>query len=537
MFTRRLKLSTIITMLVCLVVLVSLIFTDILITTTFNDKVEGNLEERATILSKIVAKSPLVKAGLQNEEDVDTIQKYATEIQEASNVLFVVVMDMNGIRKSHPNADLIGKKFVGGDEKAVLEEGKQYVSISEGTLGKSLRAFSPVYDDNNKQIGAVAVGISFQKVDEALQQVRRNIIVGTIIGILVGISGAYVVARYIKGTLFGLEPLAIAKILEERNAMLQSVHEGVVAVDHDSMITLVNKSALRIFKKAGLSVNPIGMKIDDYIATFCLKQVLETGQPELDEEHSINGVSILVNKVPLVVNKQVVGAIATFRDKTEMNQLAEQLTGVKTYAEALRAQSHEFMNKLHVILGMVRLGMYEQLTTFINTLVDHRNNEVGNVTKNIKDPALAGFIMGKHSYAREANVNLSVEIKTVIPEPKNLDTTHEIITILGNLIDNAIEAMVDSSIKDLKVNLDYFQKQLEINVSDTGPGIPKQVIDNIFEKGFSTKGQNRGYGLYLVHQSIKKLGGEINIQSNFKSGTRIMIVLPFETQKGDEGND
>jgi len=532
----KLKLSTLITLLVCLVVFVSLLFTDLLFNSTTSRLIEDTLAERAIILSNIVAESEEVKNGLKNEKFAGDIQKYANEIQKASNVLFVVVMDMNGIRKSHPIPERIGGVFSTADHKAVLK-GKQYTSISKGTMGNSLKAFTPIYDDNNVQIGAVAVGISLQRVDDAIKQGRYNIIIATTIGLLVGIAGAYVVARYIKQTLFGLEPLAIARILEERNTMLQSVREGVIAVDQNSMITLVNKSATRIFKKAGLSEIPIGMSIHDFMPAFYVDNVLKTGKPELDEEYSINGVSILANKVPLVVNKQIVGAISTFRDKTEMNQLAEQLTGVKTYAEALRAQSHEFMNKLHVILGMVRMGMYEQLTSFIHSLVDHRNNEVGNITKNIKDPVLAGFIMGKHSYAREANVNLTVEIKTEIPEPKNLDTTHGIITILGNLIENAIDAMINSPTKDLSITLDYTEKQLEINVSDTGQGIQKEVIDHIFEKGFSTKGQNRGYGLYLVHQSIKTLGGEIHIQSNFNSGTRIMVILPFETQKGDERND
>ncbi|MBM7587278.1 CitB family two-component system sensor histidine kinase MalK [Bacillus pakistanensis] len=536
MLRQRWKLHTMITFLVCLVVLVSLLVTDLLISTTINDQLEESLEEKAKVISKTVAKSRIVKNGLQNEEHAREIQEYSTDIRKATNVLFIVVFDMNGIRKSHPNPERIGEKFVGGDEKSVLE-GKEYISVSEGTLGKSLRAFAPVYDENHKQIGAVAVGISLEKVDEAIDLGHENIIIGSIIGILVGIVGAYIVARYIKKILFGLEPLAIAKILEERNTMLQSVHEGVIAVDQDSTITLVNKSAIRMFKRAGLSGNPIGMRVEDYIPTFEIESVLRTGKPELDKEQSINGISILVNRVPLIVNKQVVGAISTFRDKTEMNQLAEQLTGVRTYAEALRAQSHEFMNKLHVILGMVRMGYKDELTDFIHTLVDHRNHEVGHVTKNIKDPALAGFIMGKLSYGREENVDLSIVTKSVIPEPKHSETTHEVITVLGNLMDNAIEAVAQSNRKAIEVTLTYSQQHLFINVSDSGPGLSKEMVDHVFEKGFSTKGPNRGYGLYLVRKSIEKLGGEITIQLKPSNGISINVGVPFETQTGGEGDD
>lgn len=534
MFIRKLKLSTMITTLVCLVVLVSLLITDVLFSTTINKYIVKTLEERAIILSNVVADSEEVKNGLIHVEHEQDIQDYANKILKASDVLYVVVMDMNGIRKSHPIPERIGGLYSTPDHKAVLK-GKQYVSISKGTMGNSLKAFTPIYDKNHVQIGAVSVGISLERVDEAIQLSRRNILIATNIGLLVGVVCAFIVARFIKQILFGLEPLAIAKILEERDTMLQSVREGVIAVDQDSTITLVNKSAKRIFNMAGLSEIPLGKSIQDLLPTFYMENVLKTGKSELDEEYTVNGVSILVNKVPLIVNKKVVGAIATFRNKTEIDELAEQLTGVKSYAEALRAQSHEFMNKLHVILGMVRMGMYEQLTKFISTLVDSRHHEVDNVTKNIKDPALAGFIMGKLSYSREKNVNLFFDIKTVLPELKNLTTTHELVTILGNLIDNAIEAMEESAIRDIEVSMHYFANQLEINVSDTGPGFSKENMDHIFDKGFSTKGENRGYGLYLVQQSVNRLGGGISIYSRLTGGAKIIIVIPFETKIGGAG--
>ncbi|WP_102347849.1 DcuS/MalK family sensor histidine kinase [Bacillus sp. Marseille-P3661] len=536
MLKKKFKLSTIITSLVCLVVLVSLLITDVLISTTINEYVKENLEKRAATISKIVANSQIVKNGLKEGGNVEAIQPYAIDIQKTTDVLFVVVMDMNGYRKSHPNPERIGQKFVGGDEKEVLK-GKAYVSFSEGTLGKSYRAFTPVYDENNVQIGAVAVGIALTEVDETLSSARDIILLATIIGILFGIVGALIVAGYIRKTLFGLEPFAIAKILEERNTMLQSVHEGIVAVDQDFTITLVNKSARRILKKAGITIDPIGVRINELLPAFSLDEIMKTGAPELNGEHSVNGVTILVNKVPLIVDKQVVGAISTFRDKTEINQLAEQLTGVKTYAETLRAQSHEFMNKLHVILGMVRMGMYDELADFISTLVNHINNEVGNVTKSIKDPAIAGFILGKLSYAREENVNLLINTKTVIPGPINLEITHEVITILGNLIDNAIEAMENSTEKNVEVTFNYIQKKLEITVADTGSGIPSVVIDTVFEKGYSTKGQNRGYGLYLVRKSVEKLGGKIRINTESENGTVICVEIPIETQTGGEIDD
>lgn len=525
----RFKLSTVIIFFVCLVVLVALMLTDLLISNTVSDNIRKNQEEKARIVSRTIAKSHIVIDALEDERNPNSIQDYTKDIQTATNVLFVVVMDMKGIRKTHPTPEEIGKPFVGGDEKKALK-GKEYISISRGTLGESVRAFTPIYNKNREQIGVAAVGISLDIVEKALGRSHRNILTVTVLGLMVGIVGAVLLARYIKRTLLGLEPFAIARILEERSAMLQSVHEGIVAVDQDSTITLVNKSALQIFKRAGLSQDPIGMKIEDYMPATQLNQVLQTGKPELDEEQNINGVSILFNRVPLIVNGHVVGAISTFRDKTEVKQLAEQLTGVRTYAEALRAQSHEFMNRLHVILGMVQMKLYDELADFIRTLVDYRNQELGTITQHIKDPALAGFIMGKLSFAREENVELLIESKTVIPEPDNPRITHDLITILGNLVDNAIEAMAETNEKMIEVNLNYSDKWLTIEVMDSGPGITDELQQKIFEKGYSTKGENRGYGLYLVAKSIDRLAGELTIDSKLMLGTEFHIRIPYEAK-------
>lgn len=530
LLNQKYKLSTIIIFFVCLVVLLSLLFTDLLISHTVSESIRNNQEEKAKIVSRTVAKSEIVKSGLQKGDDTGSIQKYTVDIQEAADVLFVVVMDMNGIRKSHPDPAKIGKHFVGGDEKVVLN-GKEYISISKGTLEQSLRAFTPIYNDVNEQIGAVVVGISLNNVEQALERSHKNILVGSIVGIFVGIIGAALLARYIKKILFGLEPSAIAKIHEERNTMLQSVHEGIIAVDKNATITLVNKSALRTFKNIGLSGNPVGMKLTDYLPFSELERVLKTGKSEKDEEIMVNGVTLLSNRAPLIVNKEIVGAISTFRDKTEVHQLAEQLTGVRMYAEALRAQSHEFMNRLHVILGMVKMGYYDELTNFISEIVDHRVNEVSYVTKNIKDPVLAGFIMGKLSAAREDKVEMKIDNETMIPRNSEDHVTHELITIIGNVVDNAIEAMSEMNEKKLQLKLNYNRNQLLIKVRDSGPGLKKEQFSHIFQKGYSTKGENRGYGLYLVRTSVERLGGSIQLNLSVEKGTEFIIQIPYKAKE------
>lgn len=523
---KRMRLRPLIILLVCLVVLLSLLITDILISQHVTKTIKEDQEEKAKIIARIVAKDDIVRQGLIVDEKASDIQSYTAEVLETADVLFIVVMDMNGIRKSHPNEENIGLPFEGGDEKTVLE-GEESTSISKGTMVTSLRTFTPVYDEQGRQIGAVAVGISLDKVEDSVFGSHIKLLIGSFFGLIAGLIGAILIAAYIKRTLYGLEPFAIAKILQERDTMLQSVREGIIAVDREARIVLVNKSALTIFKKAGLEEDPVGRKVSDYLPSSRLDKILDSGTPEFDEELDINGVSCLVNRVPLKVDGQVVGAISTFRDKTEVDILAEQLTGVKSYAEALRAQSHEFMNKLQVILGMVRMKNYDQLTNFINDTVQNRHKEIGIVTTNIENPVLSGFILGKLSYAREAGVELSVNTQTSIPEPIQSSTIHELITILGNLIDNGIEAVKHSECKKVSVTLSFRKQTLSIMVEDSGTGIKHMVLKNIFSKGYSTKGPNRGYGLFLVKKSVDKLGGTLVVDTFQNKGTIFQIDIPY----------
>lgn len=523
---RNWSLQATITLLVCMVVITALLVTDILMTMSISKEVRQTQAEKATDIARIVAQNQTVIDGLSHEKNDGEIQTIAEDIRRSTQVEFVVVMDMKGIRRSHPNKSNIGKHFVGGDEGAVLK-GKEHISTAKGTLGVSLRSFTPVFDDKKKQVGAVAVGISLQKVNMVLAQNRRIIYISTVIGLLVGIFGAVTLSRKIKGILFGLEPSEIAKLLEERSAMLQSTKEGILAADVRGSITLINNEGQRLFQEAGIQGSLIGKKVEEYLPGTNFNGLLEAGRYQVDLEQELNGISILVNQAPVIVKEKIVGEILTFRDKTEIKQLAEQLTGAKLYAEALRAQSHEFMNKLHVIQGLIYMENYHALSTYITKIVEHQQTELEFVVERFKAPILAGFILGKLSFARESGVEFEINGEGILPEPVQQDTIHEVITILGNLIDNALEAVKNSPRKCITLRFDYYENVLVMEVHDTGKGMEDELMNQIFLKGFSTKGQNRGFGLFLVKQRLEKLKGEIEIHSKIDRGTTIIVSLPF----------
>ncbi|AGK55802.1 DcuS/MalK family sensor histidine kinase [Bacillus sp. 1NLA3E] len=526
----KLRLRTTITLLVSAVIFICFSVTNHLIKKNVELTTLNNIEEKAKDLSRTVALSPVVIDGLSNNVDEKSIQPYTEKIRKATDVRFIVVLDMNGIRKSHPIKEKIGHKFVGGDDKPVYA-GKENLSIGKGTLGMSLRFFTPVYNATGKQIGAVVVGILLDDVQTQLDKSSRVIYISAIIGILVGIFGAVLLAYKVKKIMFGMEPDEIANLLEQRSAMLLNVREGVLAVDRDSKITLLNQEAERLFKKVGINHNPVGQKVGDIIPKFHITSVIETGHKELDQEYSINGLVLVANIVPILVNRQIVGAVATFRDKTEMKIMAEQLTGVRLYAEALRSQTHEFMNKLHVILGMVQLEFYDQLLDYVRGLKDTSESEAGFFTSHFKDPVLSGFLLGKVSYAREKGAELKFADECYLPTPNDQEVIKGMITILGNLIDNAIDAVQNSEEK--KVAVEILPKpvgQISITVTDTGTGMSPEMKNSIFEKGFSTKGVDRGYGLYLVMHSVAELNGTIDFCSQEGFGTKINVKIPYENR-------
>ncbi|GGF99387.1 two-component system sensor histidine kinase DcuS [Paenibacillus albidus] len=522
----RLRLQATITVMICLVVTLVLLIVFIMFGIKVSEQAEEALESKAITIARTLSRTPVVIDGLLGNGDSGGIQDYASEISTINNVEFIVVMDMQGIRRSHPDPALIGKHFMGGDETDALH-GKETLSVAEGSLGYSVRAFSPIFGSEGKVIGAVAVGISLGSVQSAVKQNQWIIYWGILVGGLMGITGAVLLARKIKRMIFGMEPGEIAKLLEERNAMLQSTKEGILAVDKESRITLVNAEARRLMGSVGMNQDPVNRQIEQFWPLLRMDRVLGNGKALQDMEVEQSGITLLVNVVPVKVNGIIEGAIATFRDKTEISLLMERLSGISLYAEALRAQTHEFMNKLHVIMGLTNMRSYDRLEEYLTDTVLNIQTEADAVVKLVKDPIMVGFLLGKLSRIREAGVRLVILEDGVLPESANHEVSRELVTIVGNLLDNALEAVDGVSDKMIQIGFRHAESQLTLKVGDNGTGISKECEDRMYEQGYSTKGKDRGIGLYLVGRSLAKLGGTIRWESRAGEGTEFTVQLPY----------
>ncbi|MGT1696611.1 DcuS/MalK family sensor histidine kinase [Salmonella enterica subsp. enterica serovar Winslow] len=520
-------------LLVIVVLILPLIAANIRISHDIDEKFHHYAGQKAENIARVVAESPIVIDGLENPVagSQQKMQQYTQEIQEVTDVEFIVILDMQGLRLVHPDVDKIGKPMEGGDGDRVLH-GQTYLSSARGSLGLSLRAFRPVINAKHQQTGAVVVGLMSSNISRSVAQVNQPIMSALTLALLVGIALAVVLANSIKKILFGLEPVAISRLLEERNALLESVREGILAIDQDARLTVINSEAKRILKLAGIPTDILGHKVDEFIPQTRLPEILVSGEPELDYELDINGISILTNRVPLYVNGVISGAIATFRDMSEVRQMAEELTGVNRYVEALRSSAHEFLNKLHVINGLAHSNHHHALTTYLAEIIHDNQDEQETVHQVVSDPVLAAFLVSKFSRARELGVRFTLDISEPLPEIGDPKIAHHLVTLLGNLIDNGLDAVQTMENKEVTLRIAVFNDDWEMEIIDTGPGMSSEKIPEIFRRGYSTKGENRGIGLFLVSAVLDKLNGSMDVSGHPGQGMHFLIKIPLTMISG-----
>ena len=487
------------------------------------EQFEKRLGENAKNIALSVSEIPDVQQYAGKPGGEKAIQPIAERIRRKTGAEYVVVFDMNGIRYSHPVPERIGKAFVGGDEGLVLH-GETYVSKAIGTLGPSMRAFTPVFR-NGEQVGAVAVGILLRDVQRSLGVLNRFLMTALLLGLLVGACGVAYLAWNIKRAMGGMEPFEIVRVTRELDGIIESVPEGIVAVDGNGRVSLMNSTAHALLN---VRTDPRGKSVEDVIPNTRLPVVLRTGKAELGQEQLLKGSRILTSRLPIVSDGRVVGAIASFRDMSEAIALAEELTGVKRYVEALRARNHEFLNRLQAISGLIQLGEHDRAVAFISSVMESHQSLVSFIARRIKNPAVGGILLGKSSRCRELGVRFEIDPDSTL-ESGTSPGDQILVTVIGNLLDNAVDAVVARSDGEVrKVEFSVFDEShtILISVRDSGEGMTDDVRDRIFEPGFSTKGKERGYGLFNLRNAVESIGGDVSASCISGKGCEFVVCLP-----------
>jgi len=536
---KSMKLQTKITLLIIVVVFISISIIIFFVVSWMTGNIENKARTNIMNVAEMMAHSREIVDELKDKDLNKKIGPYVDmQLNNLEQIEYIIVADSDGTRYSHPNPEMIGKKFAGGDEYKVVEKGETYISEATGTLGKALRAFAPIYDENKKEIGFVSVGTLTESIETAKHTAILYIILIGLGGLSAGVIGAFLLANNIKYTLLGLEPDEIAKLYNEKMGMLDAIHEGLVAVDDEARITLINDSALNIlhFEKSISKEHIIGQNVEVVIPNSRLINVLETGESEFEEEQRINNTIIMTNRVPIISRGKIVGVIASFRDKTEVTRMAEELTGVKKMAWSLRAQNHEFMNKLHTISGLIQLEEYDEALQFISDVAKVRSNISNILTENIKDASISALLLSKYNKAEESRVKLKIDEGSRLTKLPEHITPEEIISIVGNLIENSLDEVKNDGSGLIYIKIVQNESFLNITIKDNGGGIPLEYREKIYEQGFSTKDGQRGHGMYIVKKIIDESNGTINF--DIDEGVLWNITIPMKrSDKLDSSND
>lgn len=489
---------------------------------------EDELGRRLLVTARTVAQMPEVAGRLSSPQHNDTSMQAAAErIRIINDVTYIVVMDMNRMRLTHPVESNIGTYSRGSDEGPAFAE-HTYIARAKGELGTALRAFVPVMNaDEHTQVGVVLVGQLLPSVGQVLLELSGQAYLILLISLVFGIWGSWLLAQHIKKQMFELEPHEIAQLLTERTATFHAMHEGVIAIDKHERITICNDPAKQMLNIQG---EVIGRMIREVVPDTRLPEILVLNQPIYNKELQIGHAVIMSNRVPITVKGQTVGAVAIFRDRTEVAQMAEELTGVRTFVDALRVQNHEYMNKLHTIGGLIQLGSTDRALDYIFDITEQQVELTQYLTQRIKNDSLTGLLLGKISRGKELGITLEIDRQSHLEHlPERIDD-HDFVILIGNLVENAFDALGGiRADKRIFLSIEQDEEVLSILVEDNGCGINSAIQEKIFEQGFTTKGSGgRGIGLYLIASIVRKGGGSIVVDSKPAEGTSIFISFPIQ---------
>ncbi|HUQ61870.1 sensor histidine kinase [Lentzea sp.] len=518
MFRRSVSFGALLLALQVVIVLMTTCAAGLLAAKLQSDRIRESYKDRMLSVAESVAQLPTVIDAFGSNDPTVTIQPLAEVIRKASNVTYVVVTDRNGVRYAHPDPNRIGERV--STDPSVALSGEIFVGTETGTLGTSLRAKVPVRSRDGQIMGIASVGILESELSDDFAEDLPELIGWLAGAALIGVLGAALITRHFRRRTFRLEPAEIAQLLETRHAMLHGIREGVVAVDDQERLALVNDEAKRLL---GLEEDPSGRPAAEVLDDGLLD--LARGDDDVADRLVLAGERVLVaNRTTAKTHDRAVGVVLTLRDRTELHDALRELDGQRTVTEVLRAQAHEFSNHLHVIGGLLDLDRGADAVAYIE-----RVGGAGSVTADIidganADPALAALLLAKSSTAHERGVQLRLDPESAVDTRAGDDA----LTVLGNLVDNAVDAVETGG--TVRVLVRSSSSGVRVVVDDDGPGVAESERGRIFDLGVSSKdaqgAHGRGIGLALVSRVVTRRSGRVAINDSELGGASFDVWLP-----------
>ncbi len=510
----RQRLSTQVVLMMVAILVLTLFGGFLVMQWNLHGQLNDQFEHRALSIAQTLAADDSVATQVVDGRPGAQLQAMATQEREQTGALFVVITNAQGIRYTHPNPALIGTQIGYHDPEPATSEpfrtGRPWWGLQHGSLGWVAAGKAPLFL-NGRLVGEVSVGFPVENVTSQLYGALPSLILYLLCVLAGGVLAALALARRLKRQTFGLELNEIAALLQEREAMLHGIREAVVGYDTGGRVLLANDAARDLL---GLPAEFAGRKLRYMLPPGRVADVV-TGVITGSDLLVLHADRVLVaNRMPIIRNHQQLGWVVTFQDRTESETLKRALDEVTGLADTLRAQSHEFANRLHTLVGLVELGHYAEAVEFATGLTAARGELTGQLVEAIGEPKLAALILAKVSLASERDVELRLMSDSRVGQ--HITAITQVLTVVGNLIDNAIDAAaLGPAPREVELTLAAAESDLLIRVRDTGPGVPHDMREQIFADGVTTKssvtGARRGLGLALIRQIVESMGGMVSV--------------------------
>jgi two-component system CitB family sensor kinase len=528
---RRYQLSTRILASVVAILVASTLVGFVLVTLRQRTELEHDYQQRALAVAQTFAATPSIRQALARRSPADQrlIQSLAEQVRHVTGATYIVVVTRNGVRYSHPNPALIGQRIT---EPVIALDGRDHIGVDHGNLGISANARVPIRAPGAPSapvIGEVSAGILEGQVSDQLLHEVPSLLLYFACALAIGVVASLTLARRLKRSTFGLELEEIAALVQEREAMLHGIREGVITLDRDGRVTLINDQARRLIP---LDADPIGRPIQELVAHRRLSDLLTGAAAGPDNVVVTDDHILTVNRMAVLRKGRDLGAVVTLRDRTELEGLLRELDNVDALTDALRAQQHEFANRMHTVAGLIELGDHPAAVRYALEVSGETAGLAQTIRERIEAPEIAALLLAKITVAAERDVQLVLSDETRLADT-DVDT-NMLLTIVGNLIDNAIDAAVAGR-PPARVDIRLIggcDRDVTIQVTDSGPGVPEELASRIFTDGFTTKSgderRHSGIGLALARRLVTRAGGTITVDCS--GPTTFTVMLPAEQQ-------
>jgi two-component system, CitB family, sensor kinase len=480
--------------------------------------------DRALAVAVSVADTPQVRRALGTADPSASIQPFAERVRRDSHTDFVVVMSLHRIRYSHPDPAQIGGRFIG--DLGGAPQGRPFTQEYTGTLGPSMRAVVPVYaaGAGSRVVALVSVGITMQRIQDALADRLPPIALASAVILAVGLLGAWLISRRLRRQTHGMGEGEITRMYEYYDAVLHAVREGLLLVDTEGRVQLVNREASRLLD---LDDSVLGRPVAELGLPESLTRAVLSTDRRPDKIPLVDDAVLVVNVAPAQWQGREVGSVVTLRDHTEIQAVAGELDTVRGLAESLRSQNHEAANRLHTVVSLVEMGRTEDALDFATEELEVAQLLTDRVVGSVADPVVSALLLGKTAQAAERGVQLrlgdSTEVTGLPVEQRDA------VTILGNLIDNAMDAVGEVAARVIVVDVTGSPTSLCVRVADSGAGLSTAAAEQVFERGWSTKTADgpvgRGLGLALVVQAVRKYDGHIEVGTSELGGAQFLVRI------------